>query len=354
MVVDDGSTDATSELLAACAGIRTIRTAHNGGFAAACNAGAAIARGTYLHFLNNDTVVTEDWLRPLVAILAADPSAGAAVSQLRYPDGTLAEAGGVLWRDGRGSNYGRGNSPADWRYASAREVDYGSAASLIVRADAFAAIGGFSTAYDPAYYEDADLCFALRAAGYRTLYQPRSVVYHAEGVSFGSNASEAARALQDRNRAAFAQKWAAELRDHFEPDASDADRAARRRMGASTMLVVDAHVPFTDRDAGSRRIRFLIDLLRARGWHVIFGSVDPDEYGKYSAELRDCGIDVIAGFGAASLAMLKQSRVAVDAAWLCRPEPAAIACRRSGPRSMRRSSSIRWICTFGAASARKR
>ncbi|HTA40311.1 MAG TPA: glycosyltransferase, partial [Candidatus Acidoferrales bacterium] len=120
LVVDDGSTDATHALLAACTGIRTIRTAHDGGFAAACNAGAAAARGTYLHFLNNDTVPGEDWLRPLVDVLAADPSAGAVVSQLRYPDGSLAEAGGVLWRDGRGSNYGRGDSPMDWRYASVR------------------------------------------------------------------------------------------------------------------------------------------------------------------------------------------------------------------------------------------
>ncbi|HEY1607943.1 MAG TPA: glycosyltransferase, partial [Paraburkholderia sp.] len=324
VVVDDGSTDATSELLAACTGIRTVRTAHNGGFAAACNAGAAVARGTYLHFLNNDTVVADGWLQPLIDAFAGDPSTGAVVSQLRYPDDTLAEAGGVLWRDGRGSNYGRGNAPTDWRYATARDVDYGSAASLMVRADAFAAAGGFSTAYAPAYYEDADLCFALRAAGFRTRYAPGSVVYHAEGISFGSNASDAARALQERNRATFAQKWGEELRGHFEPNAADADRAARRRMGTKTMLVVDAHVPFADRDAGSRRIRFVIDVLRARGWHTIFGSIDSDEYGTYTAELRTSGIDVIAGFGAASLAMLKQNNVAVDAAWLCRPEPAAL------------------------------
>ncbi|HTA39545.1 MAG TPA: glycosyltransferase, partial [Candidatus Acidoferrales bacterium] len=193
---------------------------------------------------------------------------------------------------------------------------------LMVRADAFAKAGGFSTDYEPAYYEDADLCLALRTAGYRTLYQPRSVVYHAEGVSFGSNASDAARALQDRNRVAFARKWAGELREHCEPNAAHVDRAARRRMGTKTMLVVDAHVPFTDRDAGSRRMAFLIDLLRARGWHVIFGSIDSDEYGGYTAALRDRGIDVIAGFDSTTPAMLKHDNVAIDAAWLCRPEPA--------------------------------
>jgi O-antigen biosynthesis protein len=322
VVVDDGSTDRTAELLQACTGIRTVRMESNGGFAAACNAGAAVARGTYLHFLNNDAIVTPGWLRPLLDTFAADAAAGAVVSQLRYPDDTLAEAGGAIWRDGRGSNYGRGDAPADWRYATARSVDYGSAASLMVIAAAFVRAGGFSTAFAPAYYEDADLCFSLRAGGYRTMYQPRSIVYHAEGVSYGSNASDAARALQERSRRTFAAKWEAELRAHLEPNADNVERAARRLTGTKTMLVVDEHVPFTDRDAGSRRISFLIDLLRDRGWHAIFGSLDAREYEPYANELRERGIELIAGFDAASLAMLKSRNIDVDTIWLSRPESA--------------------------------
>lgn len=322
VVVDDGSTDRTAELLQLCSGIGSIRMERNAGFAAACNAGAAAAHGAYLHFLNNDAIVTPGWLRPLVDVFAADATTAAVVSQLRYPDDTLAEAGGAIWRDGRGSNYGRGDAPADWRYATVRTVDYGSAASLMVRAAAFAQAGEFSTAFAPAYYEDVDLCFTLRAAGYRVVYQPRSVVYHVEGVSYGSNASDAAAAMQERNRVAFAAKWQAELRSHLEPNAADVDRAARRLAGTKTMLVVDEHVPFTDRDAGSRRIRFLIDQLRERGWHVIFGSLDPREYEPYAAELRASGIDLITGFDDAALAMLKERNIGVDAVWLSRPESA--------------------------------
>ena len=198
---------------------------------------------------------------------------GAVVSQLRYPDDTLAEAGGAIWRDGRGSNYGRGDAPADWRYATARSVDYGSAGKLDgTRRGIRTSRRVFNRICAGILRGRCIFRFTLRAAGYRVVDQPRSVVYHVEGVSYGSNASDAAAATQERSRLAFAAKWEAELRDHLEPNAANVDRAAPRLAGTKTMLAIDEHVPFTDRDAGSRRIRFLIDLLRERGWHVIFGT----------------------------------------------------------------------------------
>ncbi len=318
IVVDDASTDGTAELLARCGGIRVVRLDGNRGFGAACNAGAAAARGTYLHFLNNDAFVAAGWLRPLLETFASDERVGAVVSQLRYPNGSLADAGGVIWRDGQGSNYGRGNSPGDWRYRSARDVDYGSAASLMVRAAAFTVAGGFAPEFAPAYYEDTDLCFTLRKNGYRIVYQPRSIVHHAEGASYGSNLRVEARAIQERSRARFAAKWHDALRDHFDPDPDRIERAARRLMGTRTVVVVDEHVPFTDRDAGSRRTFFLIELLRKRGWHVIFGSIDRNDYEPYAGALRDAGTEVICGFGAGAVGALKRLDVAIDAAWLSR------------------------------------
>ncbi|MBV8373455.1 MAG: glycosyltransferase, partial [Candidatus Eremiobacteraeota bacterium] len=284
VVVDDASTDRTTELLALCSGIDVVRLERNAGFAAACNAGAAAARAPFVHFLNNDTIVTPGWLRTLVDAFE-DRSVGAAVSQLRFPTERVAEAGGVIWNDGRGSNYGRARSPRNWRYCSRRAVDYGSAASLMVRAAAFAQLGGFDATFAPAYYEDADLCFRLRASGLRVLYQPLSVVYHVEGASYGSNVQPEARAVQERHRHAFAAKWHAALREHFPPDPRNIERAARRLAGSPTVVVVDEHVPFTDRDAGSRRIAFLMDVFLKRGWHVIFGSRDRSEYAPYTGAL---------------------------------------------------------------------
>ena len=88
------------------------------------------------------------------------------------------------------------------------------------------------------------------------------------------------------------------------------------------MLVVDEHVPFVDRDAGSRRIAFLVDLLRERGWRVVFASLDGAEYEPYSSTLRSTGVDVITGFGPRTVTTMKRKNVRLDAAWLSRPEPA--------------------------------
>lgn len=325
VVVDDASTDRTPELLGACRGVRTVRLDRNAGFAAACNAGAAAARGTYLHFLNNDALVTRGWLAPLVEAFAGERVV-AVVSQLRDPAGRVSEAGGIIWSDGHGWNYGRGDSPFDWRYRSPRDVDYGSAASLAIEAGAFRRAGGFDSAFAPAYYEDADLCFRLRAAGGRVVYQPRSVVYHAEGVTYGSNAAAGARAAQERSRELFARRWAPQLRDHFAPDPRNAD-AASRRLSPAQMLVVDEHVPYTDRDAGSRRIAALVDLLRERGWRVVFASIDRREYAPYAEALRASGADLIAGFGSRTIAQMKRRNQRLDAAWISRPDPAARVLR---------------------------
>lgn len=320
IVVDDASEDATPDLLAACDGVRLVRFDRNAGFGAACNAGAVVARGTFLHFLNNDAFVTEGWLQPLLDALSGEDVA-AAVSQLRAPGGRLSEAGGVIWRDGQGWNYGRGDSSNDWRYRSVRDVDYGSAASLMVSAARFRSMGGFDAAYAPAYYEDADLCFRLRAAGGRVVYQPASVVYHVEGASYGSNRRPEARAAQEHSRRVFVQRWYDEFAAHYPPDSALADAAARRLTGERRILVVDEHVPFTDRDAGSRRAFFLMQLLRARGWQVIFASLDRNDYPPYGQNLRDLGIDVILGLRAANVGDL-QRRMPLDVAWLCRPAAA--------------------------------
>ena len=323
VIVDDASEDRTQELLDACSGIRTVRLEHNSGFAAACNAGARAARGTFLHFLNNDAFVTEGWERALLDTFAQDERIAAVVSQLRRPSGLLSEAGGVIWRDGQGWNYGRGGSPRDWPYRSVRDVDYGSAASLMVRAAVFRNAGGFEAAYAPAYYEDVDLCFQLRAGGGRVVYQPMSVVYHAEGATYGSNVRPEARAAQERSRGIFVRRQHDALQDLFEPDPLDADAAARRLMGRRRIVVVDEHVPFTDRDAGSRRTFFLVELLRARGWQVIFASTDRNEYPPYAQALRSLGVDVMLGFDSVSVAQLKRRRMPVDVAWLCRPSSAS-------------------------------
>src|SRR3546814_8563350 len=91
-----------------------------------------MARGEYLVCLNNDTVPQPGWLDALLRTFAEHPDAGLAGAQLLYPDGRLQEAGGVVFDDGSGWNYGRHQSPADPRYGYLRDVDYASGAAIAI------------------------------------------------------------------------------------------------------------------------------------------------------------------------------------------------------------------------------
>ena len=165
IVVDDCSTDETQELLGRMKGIRVVRNEKNSGFILSCNAGAAAARGKYIWFLNNDTVLTSDSLDALVATFLEFPDAGLVGSKLIYPDGKLQEAGGIIWKDASGWNYGRGDDPDKPEYSYLRDVDWCSGASIMIPNFLFHELGGFDRRYLPAYYEDVDLAFTVRKAG---------------------------------------------------------------------------------------------------------------------------------------------------------------------------------------------
>ncbi|NOT96983.1 MAG: glycosyltransferase family 2 protein, partial [Nitrospira sp.] len=187
IVVDDASRDDTGEMLRAIQGIRVIRHKDNQGFIRSCNAGANIARGRYILFLNNDTIVEMNWLDELVRTFLTFPLAGLVGAKLIYPNGKLQEAGGVIWNDGSGWNYGRYDDPDKPEYSYLREVDYCSGACIMLPRELFWAVGGFDELFAPAYGEDSDLAFKVRQAGRKVLYQPESEVIHFEGVSSGTD-----------------------------------------------------------------------------------------------------------------------------------------------------------------------
>jgi GT2 family glycosyltransferase len=319
IVVDDGSTDETSQYLESCSGIRVIRHARNQGFVSSANDGASAARGRYLHFLNNDTIVAPGWLTPLLRTFETLDRVGAAGSQLRAPDGTMCEAGGVVWRDGSAAGYGRGRDASDTGISFSRDVDYCSSASFMVRADLFRELGGFSLQFAPGYYEDVDFCFRMRANGYRVRYQPDSVVLHFEGATVGSNPHEGMKRYQELHRERFADKWRAQLAKHYPPDENLWERAARRIAGRHAILVMDSFVPFDDRSAGARRMLEILRLLRDLEWHVIFIADDGGEYEPYASRVRRLGVEVLPHRGNAHN-VVRRLPVPVDVAWISRPD----------------------------------
>ena len=123
--------------------------------------------GDFSLFLNNDTEVTAGWLGALRETFQLDPRAGLVGAKLVFPDGRLQEAGGIIWRDATGWNFGKFDDPEKPEYNFLREVDYCSAACVMVPKSLFDSVGGFDPRFAPAYYEDVDLAFKIRRAGGR-------------------------------------------------------------------------------------------------------------------------------------------------------------------------------------------
>jgi GT2 family glycosyltransferase len=331
IVVDNASTDRTRELLAHFRGfVRVIENGENRGFVDACNQGAEAARGRLLLFLNNDTVVLPGWLTSLVETVERDVRAGAVGSLFLYPDGRIQEAGSVIWSNGKTFKYGRLRTPEDRRFTFAREVDYCSGASLLIRRELFERLGGFDRRYAPAYYEDTDLCMGVRSLGYKVVYQPASRLHHFEGATAGTDPRAGYKRYQVINHDKFYDKWRDVLaRSHHPEDPARAERAANRRW-ATQVAVFDDRVPTPDRDAGSAR---MLEILRALSeWcHPVFVTTGKQVWPEYEKLLWKEGVETTSALDLRRLMKTRGFRAAV----VSRPDVAEGvlgAIRRADPR----------------------
>lgn len=294
IVVDDNSPDDTTAMLRRVKNVKVVHNRDNLGFTRACNAGIAEARGEYTLLLNNDTEVTAGWLEALVRTADDDPTVGVVGAKLVYPDGILQEAGGIIWNDGSGMNFGRGEDPDKPEYNYAREVDYCSGAAILVRSDLLDGLGGLDERFAPAYYEDTDLAFAARSLGYKVIYQPKACVVHHEGGSHGTDLNAGIKRYQNRNRLIFLQKWEKELSAQYPPVGTDPLLARDRRRGPRA-VIIDHMVPLYDQDSGSVRMLALVSILIELGFVVSFVPGNKAEMQPYTDHLQQMGVEVLYG-----------------------------------------------------------
>jgi GT2 family glycosyltransferase len=208
-VVDDGSTDATAELLAQFGdSIRVVNHERPTGFATACNDGAAAAAGRDFVFLNNDTLPTGGWLDALVDYADRNPRAAVIGAKLLFPNDTIQHAGVTITEDLNPRHIYSG-FPADHPAVNrSRRFPIVTAACALFRRRPFEEAGGFDDAFVNGF-EDVDLCLRLGEQGYEIHYCHESVVYHLE---MGT------RDFRDElpNLALYRSRWAHKVR----PDAT--------------------------------------------------------------------------------------------------------------------------------------
>lgn len=306
IVMDDCSPEPAAAALAQVRGIRIIRNATNLGFIGNVNAAATHAHGKWLIILNNDTVVRKGALDALLDTFDAHQNVGLVGGKLLNSDGSVQEAGGIVWRDGSAWNWGRGQQRDDPRFNFVRDADYCSGAALAISRELFVEMGGFDTHYAPAYYEDTDLAFRIRHRGLRVLYQPAAEIFHIEGVSHGRNELSGIKAYQVANGKKFFERWQKTLATHRENAVQpelEAHRASR-----SNILIVEACMITPDQDSGSVRMLNLLRILRDDGHHVTFVADNLDGDPKYAATLTSIGVEVLHGKFAGSVRKVLRDR----------------------------------------------
>jgi O-antigen biosynthesis protein len=295
VIVDDLADAETKALLAALSGVRVIANDENLGYLRSVNRGVAAARGRHVVLLNNDTEPQPGWLSAMVERAESADDIGVVTAKLLFPDGRLQEAGGIVWREGIPWNFGRGEDPANPEYNYVRDVDYGSAAALLVRADVWRAVGGFDERFVPGYFEDTDLCFAARAHGWRVVFEPNAVVVHVEGGAMGTDETAGLKRHQQLNQPKFAEKWRDALRDQPGDPAWKRAHMASDRRREPCVLVVDHRVPTPDRDSGSLRMWRMLEGFVELGCRVSFLPDDANAPEPYTSRLQGMGVEVLAG-----------------------------------------------------------
>jgi GT2 family glycosyltransferase len=201
VVVDNGSTDGTEGLLAArFPEARVVQTGANLGFAGGVQAGLDVAETPYVALLNNDATAEPGWLAALVDAAEAHPGAAAVTSRmlLQDTDPPLLNNTGVVLLD---SDYGadRDLRVAEASARTAADSVFGfSGGAALLRLDAVRAVGGFPTRFF-LYYEDTDLSWRLRLAGWDIRYEPAAVVHHTHSATVDQTSDRFA-FFNERNR----------------------------------------------------------------------------------------------------------------------------------------------------------
>lgn len=278
IVVDNGSApEEAAQLAHAADAFEFIPLSRNLFFGEANNLAAERARGELLLFMNNDIIVTANWLDALSAVLRSEYRAGAVGAKFIYPNGDLLEAGAVVRPDGWTMQIGRSGAAFPLRFiAETRIADYCSAACLLMRRDDFLDLNGFDPIFEPAYFEDVDLAIRLRSIGLFTYYCADATVVHQESFTSARIWTEQQRrSYVEENHRRLMARWGAYLGDRLEADIEPPPLPAVKwepegRGGEKAIALVYCPVPPDASDEEQRLLR-VAAALQDR-WEVIIAA----------------------------------------------------------------------------------
>jgi GT2 family glycosyltransferase len=212
IVVDNASTDDTVARIETYSGIKIIRNTGNRGYAHANNQGIQQASGEYILLLNPDARIQPGSLQLLTDFLDQDPGVGAVAPRLVYPDGrtqysirSLPTPSTVLWEVlGLARLFAGNRRIGSWRmlwfdYRDSSEVEQPMASCLLIRKSVLDDLNGLDEDF-PIFFNDVDLSYRMRRAGWKTWYLPTACVEHRRGTS---TRQVRARMIRENHRSMF-------------------------------------------------------------------------------------------------------------------------------------------------------
>lgn len=286
IIIDNHSQDNSMDLIESYKHlpITVIRNKNNETFSYANNQGVRIAKGEYLLFLNNDTKPLDGWLNYLMESMLSNENVGAVGSKLIYPDCASSKINkeksytiqhsGIFFKecDGYIKPFNRDNAEEYENLLNKtedEEIIAVTAACMLVKKSTYLEVGGFDNSYVYGY-EDVDLCLKLYKAGYKNIYNPKSVLYHYE---FGTQEKNNKQEVRDRrlnNQCIFIKRWNKWLRKELIED-----KFYNKRIFTDKPLTVSFVVTQSDENTTAGDYFTALTLakqLKKFGWNIKYQS----------------------------------------------------------------------------------
>lgn len=283
IVVDNGSKPeqfaALVEMLPSA--VRVVRLSVNRYFGEGNNIGAEAASGELLLLLNNDAFIGPTTIAELAHVLETHDDAGFVGPKFLYPDGRVQEAGALVASDGTVTQRGKYLENTSDRYPNTEIVDYVSAACVLTTKQLFDRIGGFDLLWDPAYYEDVDLCLKGLLAGKRTYYCGKVAVTHIENAT-SSDQSHGLRlnTIVALNREKFIARWGAYLAaGHDSTAARTGLPAPSCNYGTSLPRTAVLYTPYALVPGGGERYLLSMAEILSRSYRTVL--LTPEKYSSH-------------------------------------------------------------------------
>lgn len=269
----------------------------------------AIAKGKYICFLNDQTIILPMWLESLIENMEDDDMVGCVGSKLHTSLGLIKCAGGIIDEKGHYYAYGDYQHPSAFNYDYKRPVDFCYPTGMMVKKADLDQINHF----DHPVYQAIDICFTIRHhLGKKIIYQPSAAIIDLQKEYLPKKSIETS--------AAFVLKWQSVLSAGYQFE--NLEYAATRFLPKQTISVIDSYLPFFDKESGSNRLFQLLKIFQQLNFRVNFIPNDGKYVAPYYRVLTaKLGIPVVYNycgkrqFKQAIFDMISRTEIM----WICRP-----------------------------------